>query len=596
VKLGLKSALGLVVAHLALVACLAVGLERTLRSLEEQLSADTVRMLASEQANLVFERSVAALQYPDADSRRRLHERIQTLTVLSEVVTSLSVVDAEGREVASEAAEGSGRFAPAAQLFGVPPRSRLEETDRRSFLRGGDYVVLVPLVEKGAVAGYLRVGLHSDRIASLYDQGRSRLVALVILGLLAVAALSAFLQLQLSRRAESIAAVLEGAPPPPGRIASADEFARVLRSASRVKGDLEEARRESERRGLQVGALAQILEVGVVVLGRNLDVDYVSARALELCGGTEEDSFRRAWRGQEPALRRALAGGPTRPGEGRSLLVEVAPGHPVQAELHRLGGPAEDCLVLLRDPRAAEALEADARLVRQLDSLGRVYRTLAHELRAPLSAMVINLDLLRESLSREGAPPPARRHVDVLREELNRLTRSLSGILTQTVPEAPPESFDLTVSLADLVALLTPQARRQSVELEARLPDEPLPVRGYPDRLRQAFLNVAVNALEAMPRGGRLTVEARRDGARARVALRDNGPGIPPEALPRLYDPNFSTKDGGSGIGLHVARALVELHGGEIQIESAPGRGTDVRVFVPLATVRVVVPLATGGP
>ena len=104
------------------------------------------------------------------------------------------------------------------------------------------------------------------------------------------------------------------------------------------------------------------------------------------------------------------------------------------------------------------------------------------------------------------------RHVAVLRQELNRINRSLLGILTQTVPESPPERFDLNGSLADLVALLMPQAQSQSVEVEVSLSDGPLPVRGYPHRLRQALLNVAVNALEAMPRGGRLRVEARRDG------------------------------------------------------------------------------------
>ena len=160
------------------------------------------------------------------------------------------------------------------------------------------------------------------------------------------------------------------------------------------------------------------------------------------------------------------------PGENRSLRVEVAPGRPVQAELHRLAGPAEDHLVLLSDPRALEAVEVDARLERQIDGLGRVYRTLAHELRAPLGAMLMSLDLLQESLAHEGGCPPAtRRHVDVLREELDRLSRSLSGILTQTVPGAPPERFDLAASLADLVALLAPQARRQAVELETRLPE-----------------------------------------------------------------------------------------------------------------------------
>ena len=125
-KLGLKSALGLAAAYLVLVTALAMGLERSLRSLEETLSADTVRLLAREQANLVFERSVAALRYPDADSRRRLHERIEDLTMLSEVVTSLAVVDALGRVVANEAAREPRALRPGgAALRGpasLPPR------------------------------------------------------------------------------------------------------------------------------------------------------------------------------------------------------------------------------------------------------------------------------------------------------------------------------------------------------------------------------------------------------------------------------------------------------------------------------------------
>jgi signal transduction histidine kinase len=107
-------------------------------------------------------------------------------------------------------------------------------------------------------------------------------------------------------------------------------------------------------------------------------------------------------------------------------------------------------------------------------------------------------------------------------------------------------------------------------------------VRGYPDRLRQAFLNITVNALEAMPRGGRLVVETLRDEGRVSVIFEDSGPGIAPEDLKRIYEPDFSTKEGGSGIGLYVARALVELHGGEIRVESARGRGTRVRVSLPL--------------
>jgi signal transduction histidine kinase len=323
--------------------------------------------------------------------------------------------------------------------------------------------------------------------------------------------------------------------------------------------------------------------VGVVRVGRGLRIEQVNARALELCGCADATSFDEAWEALACVLRPSLEA-PSPADDARPLLVDLGAGRRVEAELHRLGAAGGDHLVLLRDPRALEAVEDDARLLRQLDGLGRVYRTLAHELRAPLGAVMLNLDLLQESVAGGGWNERARRCIRVLREELQRLNRSLHGIVTQTVPEAAPQEFDVTASLSDLVALLAPQARRQAVELDLRVGQGALRVRGYPDRLRQAFLNVAVNALEAMPRGGRLTVEARRDGRRVLVALRDTGPGIPRDALPRVYDPDFTTKQGGSGIGLHVARAVVELHGGEIGVASRPGRGTEVRVAVPLSS------------
>jgi signal transduction histidine kinase len=95
-------------------------------------------------------------------------------------------------------------------------------------------------------------------------------------------------------------------------------------------------------------------------------------------------------------------------------------------------------------------------------------------------------------------------------------------------------------------------------------------------------LNVAVNALEAMPKGGRMRIELERREDCARVAVRDTGPGIPAELLARIYESDFTTKGGGSGIGLYVARAVVELHGGSIEAHSTVGRGTDVQVDLPL--------------
>ena len=213
-----------------------------------------------------------------------------------------------------------------------------------------------------------------------------------------------------------------------------------------MKGALADARRQSERRGQQVGALGHALRVGVVLLRRELEVDYVNERALELLGYASPKEFEGHWQALRPMVREALRLPPRADGSWSVLLQTPASGLKVAAEIHRLDAPDYDeYLVLLSDPRALLALEADARLASQLEGLGRVYRTMAHELRAPLSAMLINLDLLRESLAhgRTAHPDSAhrqRRYVDVLRDELNRLNTSLHGILTQTVPEAQASS------------------------------------------------------------------------------------------------------------------------------------------------------------
>jgi signal transduction histidine kinase len=587
-KLGLKSTLGLFAGYFALIVAFALGLQTWLRSLEARLGDDTVRLIAREQANLVLERSLETLRYPDADSRRRLRERIRDLTLLSEVVSSLAVIAADGQVVESDDPLPQERFPTAREVLGQPPQARVDRLEPRSFLRGGDYVAYVPLTYGQELRGYLRIVLHSEQIASLYEQGRTSLMLLALLGLAGVGALGAFLQVQLARRAATITAVLEGRSPAPSP-ASTDEFAHALQAANRVKGALDIARRETERRGQQMGALTHLLKVGVVLLRRGLEVDHVSRRALEIVGSPDQDAFLAWWDGVRPLVGEAVKGGPGLDGSWSLRLSAPVEGGRIEAELHRL--ESEDCddyLMLLRDPRALEALEADARLASQLEGLGRVYRTMAHELRAPLSAMMINLDLLRESLgmietAEPGNAQSQRRYVDVLRDELNRLNRSLHGILTQTVPDAPEQQFDVVASLRHLATLLAPQARRQGIELRTDLGDNPLVMRGYPDRLRQAFLNITVNALEAMPRGGRLVIDTRRDDRGVTVTFADSGPGIPAEDLARIYEPDFSTKEGGSGIGLYVARALVELHGGEIRVESALDRGTRVLVSLPLA-------------
>ena len=589
-RLGVKASLLLSAGYVLLLAAFALGVERWLRTIEEATTAETVRLLAREQAGILSERTYEALLVPDGASHRRLRERVEDVLLLSEIVKSVTVVDAQGHVVASDRWRVGERFPTPDALFGASRDLRADPLTERALFGGGDYAVSIPFPEGDRLVGYVRMDLHSGRVAELYRDARRRLLVLALLGLSGVALLGLLLQVQMSRRAATLARVLEDAgagPPPPVR---GDEFAHALAAASRVRHELTEAQQERTRLHQGFDALAQVMKVGVILVRKDRRIDFANERALELFGASDVEALRALWTRTAPDVGALFAdASPAAPG-GTACSVEMdAGGRALQLEVYRQG-PADgpEYLALVHDPRALDALETDVRLASQLDGLARTYRTAAHEIRSPLAALMINLDLLRDSLdsgeaSGDGVRRQREAYVSVLSQELTRLNRSLSELLTQSLP-APDsqERFDLRSVIEELGMLLAPQARRLGVELSTRLPPTDVVLVGYRDRLKQAFLNVAVNALEAMPKGGRMGIEMQECSDRARVAVRDTGPGIPAEVLARIYDSDFTTKGGGSGIGLYVARTVVGLHGGAIEAHSVPGAGTTVEIDLPL--------------
>jgi two-component system sensor histidine kinase FlrB len=588
-RLGARTTLFLSAGYVLLFAAFALGVDRWLRTFEEATTAETVRLLAREQAGILSERTYEALLVPDGASHRRLRERVEDVLLLSEIVKSVTVVDGHGRVVASDRWRVGEQFPTPEALFGASRDLRADPLTERAFFGGGDYAVSIPFPEGDHLVGYVRMDLHSGRVADLYRDARRRLLVLALLGLTGVALLGLLLQMQMQRRAARLARVLEDAgtgPPAPVR---GDEFAHALAAASRVRHELTEARQERTRFHQGFDALAQVMNVGVVLMGRDGRIEFANERALELFGVGDVEALRALWARTAPDVAALFSEAPAASGgTARSVGMEAG-GRALQLEVYRQGPPSgPEYLALVHDPRAQDALETDVRLASQLDGLARTYRTAAHEIRSPLAALMINLDLLRDSLDHgEAAGDGVRRqreaYVSVLSQELTRLNRSLSELLTQSLP-APDsqERFDLRALVDELGMLLAPQARRLGVELSTRLPPSDVVLVGYRDRLKQAFLNVAVNALEAMPEGGRMCIEMQECPDRVRVAVRDTGPGIPAELLARIYDSDFTTKGGGSGIGLYVARTVVALHGGAIEAHSAPGAGTTVEIDLPL--------------
>lgn len=232
---------------------------------------------------------------------------------------------------------------------------------------------------------------------------------------------------------------------------------------------------------------------------------------------------------------------------------------------------------LARIERArAEEVERSRRLDEQVTLVGTIASGIAHEIRNPLSTLRMNLQLLREDWEN---PITEREHkgkkrIDVLLRETGRLETVVSDFVRFAAGHALKlEPCDLNTLAAELLDFLGPQADRGRVKLSRDF------ARGLPtvdvdvSLIRQSLLNLMVNAQQAMPNGGEIALRTFEDGPFVKVEVRDTGPGIPPENLDRIFTLYFSTKPGGTGLGLPMVKKIVEEHGGAVEVRSEPGKG-----------------------
>jgi signal transduction histidine kinase len=431
----------------------------------------------------------------------------------------------------------------------------------------------------------LRDAAHSSDV---YDRGIRRLRTAALGTLSLAGGLGLALYLLLMRRSREVAEVLEGAlagEKLPVRQVK-DDFAAAFAAADRVRHELHLERERGAQTRHRLSALSLVMDVGVLLVEVSRQLEFANPRACELLGCADAAELVRRWSEIRPLFDPAL--GPVDQRAPRLDLDVPGPGGPraVRCQVYTLGEEADQVfLFLLRDRAMLDALETDLLLASQLRALTRVYHAVTHDLKAPLNAMVLNLDLLQSALRRgEGAreAEQSEGYLDVLREELERLDRSLRTLLAETTPAGRGrEEFDARAVVEEIERLLLPQARLQHVALEARLPGSAMRIAGQRDRLKQAILNVAINALEAMSDGGALEMRLEALPEHVEVLITDSGPGIPENLRQRIFDMHFTTKTSGTGIGLYVARSIVEAHGGEISVGSAPGRGSEFRLRVP---------------
>ncbi|MEE2940677.1 MAG: HAMP domain-containing sensor histidine kinase [Planctomycetota bacterium] len=239
------------------------------------------------------------------------------------------------------------------------------------------------------------------------------------------------------------------------------------------------------------------------------------------------------------------------------------------------------------EPIASDG-ETDGSVRRRL--LARLAGGLAHEIKNPLSTMAINLTLLEEEFQPApggGAQTPkdkrSLKRVRTLQREVSRLEGILEDFLRFArggeIDRAPANLAEL---VAEVLEFCEPELEAEQVRLHALLPPS-IPLAMIDERaLRQALVNLVVNARQAMPGGGELIVELRRDGPRAELVVTDSGVGMSAEHVARCFELYYSTKKGGTGLGLATVKRIVEMHGGEIGVMSEEGRGTRFHLWIPL--------------
>jgi signal transduction histidine kinase len=303
----------------------------------------------------------------------------------------------------------------------------------------------------------------------------------------------------------------------------------------------------------------------------------------------------------EETLASRTSRGPVQAGDDALLMTNLIEG---------TDGKLVGILLVSRNLAYLSRMQSTIAYSRKLVALGRLTAGIAHEVKNPLNAMMIHLELLRTKIRRNAMPKAepvaagglglsearsserakagetdALQHVAVIESEIRRLDEVVQGFLKFSRPEDLRLQPVLVKDVFDeILPLIEPEARKNSVRVEVDAPGDVPSVNGDAAMLRQAFLNLAINACQAMPNGGTLRLSyAAAPGNRVEVRFEDTGVGIPAEHLSKIFDLYFTTKDHGTGIGLSMVYRIIQLHDGEVEVESTKGRGTIFRVLLPRA-------------
>ncbi len=556
-----------------------------------------------------------ALRAAVADSLQK-DEGLEALLIsvirYSPTVFDIAIADRDGRALLSTDPTQDNQALPDRQDFALLQHASIVNSVRTVFGPPRVYNITLPLELQGNPFLTVRVGIRSTFLhnvfapwiwASLTFTGVSILSSLVVAALLANLALQPIEQIsaRLDMLEQTGTGDLAELPPPRDTrllpraaedtvVLVSDKIERIgrrMRNVEEVFSALKE-NLDSMMANLQDGILLFTAEGRAALVSDSVE-RFLGLPRTEIFGGSVASIFPR-----NTALGRLVHDAFD---QGRPLHqeeVETETGRRIQVSLDLVvdqeaaltdivPGSSLGALLTLHDLESVREIESELELSRRLASIGRLTAGVGHEVKNPINAIVVHLELLRNKLS--GPDARAMRHLEIIESEIQRLDRVVQTLVDFSRPvELQLREQDLRRIVSGVLMLASAELETHNVRVYSHMPDRQIITKVDADLIKQAILNVVLNGAQAMGQGGDLNVTMREEGRMAVIEISDSGSGIPDDIRDKIFDLYFTTRKDGSGIGLAMTYRIVQLHNGSIDVQSEQNIGSTFTLKLPLLT------------
>lgn len=539
----------------------------------------------------------------------------------SPTVYDIAIADNSGRALLSTDPTQTGQPLPARQQYEHLRNGGVATTIHAVFGRPRVYNITLPLELNYKPFLTVRVGIRTTFIRNVFAPwitasftltGLAILTSLVVSALLANLALNPIDQISLRldtlEHVEAEAALASQSPPQSRSLRSSEDtvllvsnkierIGKRMRNVEEVFSALKD-NLDSIMSNLQDGIMLFTADARAVLVSDSVE-RFLGIPRSELFGAEIHAIFdRRTVLGKLVRdafdARMALVQEEVETEGGRRLQISLDLIHdehtPERSGEHgdeRRGEYSSDgraslgALLTLHDLESVREIESELELSRRLAAIGRLTSGVGHEVKNPINAIVVHLELLRNKLT--GPETRAVRHLDIIESEIQRLDRVVQTLVDFSRPvELQLREQDLRRIVSGVLMLASAELETHSVRVISELPEHPLTVKVDADLLKQAVLNVVLNGAQSMATGGELRVIVHEEGRLAVIQIADQGGGIPDDIREKIFDLYFTTKRDGSGIGLAMTYRIIQLHNGSIDVQSTANKGSTFTLKLPL--------------